>query len=262
MDKKFCYRKLPVIDKEVFRLGLAGNFGIDGPDIQKALTEYGMNYIFWTPRMKRATEAVKTALARDREKYVVATGPTTAWWSSNIRRYVEKALTTLQTDYLDVLQMFWVGVTASWSPANLEEMLKLKEEGKVKAIGISIHNRKRAGQLAAESPLDLFMIRYNAAHPGAEEDIFPHLAPGKHIVTAYTATRWRKLLKRPKGWDGDVPTAGDCYRFCLTNPHVDVVLTGPKTMRQLEENLAAVKEGPLDDDRMAWMRKFGKVVHG
>ena len=262
MEKKFCYRKLPVIDKEVFRLGLAGNFGIDGPDVQKALTEYGLNYIFWTPRMKRATEAVKTVLSHDREKYVVATGPTTAWWSSNIRRYVEKSLSILQTDYLDVLQIFWVGVLASWTPANLEEMLKLKEEGKVKAIGISIHNRKRAGQLAAESPLDLFMIRYNAAHPGAEEDIFPHLSPQKHTVTAYTATRWRKLLKRPKGWDGEVPTAGDCYRFCLTDPHVDVVLTGPKTMSQLEENLAAVKEGPLNEDRMAWMRKFGKVVHG
>lgn len=262
MNKKFCYRKLPVIDKEVFRLGLAGNFGIDGPDVHKALTEYGMNYIFWTPRMKRATEAVKTVLAQDREKYVVATGPTTAWWSSNLRRYVEKALSILQTDYLDVLQMFWVGVTSSWTPANLEEMLKLKKEGKVKSIGISIHNRKRAGQLAAESPLDLFMIRYNAAHPGAEEDIFPHLSPQKHTVTAYTATRWRKLLKRPKGWDGDVPTAGDCYRFCLSDPHVDVVLTGPKTMPQLEENLAAVKEGPLDENQMAWMRKFGKVVHG
>lgn len=39
------------------------------------------------------------------------------------------------------------------------------------------------------------MIRYNAAHPGAEREIFPHL--------------------------------GDCYRFCLSSPYVDVVLTGP-----------------------------------
>lgn len=251
-----------MIGKEVFRLGLACNYGIDEPGIRKALTEYNMNYIFWTPRMKRATEAIKTVLAQDREKYVVATGPTTAWWSSNLRRYVEKALITLQTDYLDVLQMFWIGVTSAWKPSNVEEMLKLKEEGKVKAIGISIHNRKRAGQLAADSPLDLLMIRYNAAHTGAEEDIFPHLVPGRRSIVAYTATRWGKLLKRPKDWDGEVPTAGHCYRFCLTDPHVDVVLTGPKTIKQLEDNLEAIKRGPLNEDEMTWMRQFGKIVHG
>lgn len=262
MENNFQYSKLPVIGKEVFRLGLACNYGIDDSGIRKALTEYNMNYIFWTPRMKRATETIKTVLAQDREKYVIATGPTTAWWSSNLRRYVEKALITLQTDYLDVLQMFWVGVTSAWKASNVEEMLKLKEEGKVKAIGISIHNRKRAGELAVDSPLDLFMIRYNAAHTGAEKDIFPHLTPGKQTIVAYTATRWGKLLKRPKGYEGEVPTAGHCYRFSLSDPHVNVVLTGPGNIKQLEDNLEAIKKGPLNEDEMTWMRQFGKIVHG
>jgi hypothetical protein len=106
------------------------------------------------------------------------------------------------------------------------------------------------------------MIRYNAAHPGAEVDIFPKLPEGRHTVVAYTATCWRRLLKRPKGWQGDVPTAGDCYRFCLSSPHVDVVLTGPKTVAQLRDNLAALEQGPLDADEMAWMRELGAVVHG
>ena len=38
------------------------------------------------------------------------------------------------------------------------------------------------------------MIRYNAAHPGAEQDVFPHLAARQPAVVAYTATSWRKLL--------------------------------------------------------------------
>ena len=212
--------------------------------------------------MKGATEVVKSVLAQDREKYVLATGPTTAWWSSHLRNFVEKTLVTLQTDYLDILQMFWVGVTSTWKPSNVEEMLKLKEEGKVKALGISIHNRKRAGQLAEDSPLDMFMIRYNAAHTGAEEDIFPHLTPGKQAIVAYTATRWGKLLKRPKGYEGEVPTAGHCYRFSLSNPHVNAVLTGPRNVKQLEENLEEMKKGPLNEDEMTWMRQFGKIVHG
>jgi predicted aldo/keto reductase-like oxidoreductase len=33
-------------------------------------------------------------------------------------------------------------------------------------------------------------------------------------------------------------TASDYYRFCLSNSHVDLVLTGPKNRRQLKENLS------------------------
>ncbi|HEY0094936.1 MAG TPA: hypothetical protein VGB96_11445, partial [Archangium sp.] len=120
----------------------------------------------------------------------------------------------------------------------------------------------RAGKLAEDSPLDALMIRYNAAHPGAERDIFPHLDKRKPALVAYTATDWRRLLKRPRGWEGRVPTAGDCYRFCLSNPHVDVVLTGPASLAQLEENLAALERGPLSSEELEWMRRFGQAVHG
>ena len=132
----------------------------------------------------------------------------------------------------------------------------------VRAIGASMHDRKRAGRLAADSPLDMLMIRYNAAHPGAEQDIFPYLAKQRPAIVAYTATGWGGLLKRPKGWDGPVMTAVDCYRFCLSNPHVDLVLTGPKNGQQLKENLDDLKgKGPLSEVEMHRIKEFGQVVH-
>jgi predicted aldo/keto reductase-like oxidoreductase len=57
-------------------------------------------------------------------------------------------------------------------------------------------------------------------------------------------------------------TAGDCYRFCLSNEAVDVTLTGPASQAQLDENLAAIAKGPLTNEEDAWMREFGKAVHG
>ncbi|HSL17222.1 MAG TPA: hypothetical protein VLB51_04885 [Methylomirabilota bacterium] len=54
----------------------------------------------------------------------------------------------------------------------------------------------------------------------------------------------------------------DCYRFCLSSPHVDVVLTGPATLGQLRDNLAALERGPLDTDEMAWIRDFGPRAEG
>jgi predicted aldo/keto reductase-like oxidoreductase len=58
-----------------------------------------------------------------------------------------------------------------------------------------------------------------------------------------------------------VPSAGDCYRFVLSNPHVHVVLTAPKNERELKENLEAVRKGPLDENEMDFMRRFGNAVH-
>lgn len=259
----FLYTDIPVVNKKAFRLGLAPNYGINSDtNAMRDALEDRINYLFWTPRMKNTVPLIKEVIKKDRDRYILATGPTTGWWSSNIRKFTEKTLKLLDTDYLDILQIHWMGVTSAWNEGIEEEMLKLREEGKARAIGISIHNRERAGHLAQTSELDSFMIRYNAAHPGAENDIFPHIKKNRHNVTAYTATRWRKLLKRPKGWEGKVPTAGDCYRFCLSNDSVNVVLTGPKNREQFEENIKAIEQGPLSEEEMKWMREFGAVVHG
>lgn len=259
---EFLSRDLRAVGKRVHRLGIASNYGIDGDGFAKAL-DHGINYVFWTSmRSGSVTPVLKQRLARDRASMVVATGPTLGWFAGSYRRGVESALKDLGTDYLDVFQMNWLGVTSAYTDAVLDELRALKASGKIRSIGVSIHDRPRAGKLAEDSPIDLFMIRYNAAHPGAEREIFPHLAKRQPSVVAYTATAWRKLLKRPSGWTGEVATAGDCYRFCLSSDHVDVVLSGPANTQQLDENLAAVAKGPLSADEMTWMRDLGKAAHG
>lgn len=261
MNDDFLYRDVPAFGRRVFRLGLATNYGIDGEDLEWAL-EQGVNYIFWTPNARRVTNSLKAALKRDRESLVLACGPTIGYFGSTIRRGCERLLKKLGTEYLDIFQLFWLGRTSAWTPSTIDALVSLRESGKVRAIGVSIHDRKRAGKLAEDSPLDMLMIRYNAAHPGAEQDIFPYIAKRQPAIVAYTATRWGGLLRRPKGWNGPVMTAGDCYRFCLSNPHVDLVLTGPKNREQLQDNLHQLRQkGPLPEEEIRWIRDFGQVVH-
>ncbi len=258
----FLRKYVPALGRDVTRLGLATNYGLDEAGFRTAI-DRGVNYFFWTAmRSSAATIVMKEAFRKDREKLVIATGPTVGWFAGSVRRALESSLRKLGTDYIDVFQLFWLGVGSAFRDPVVEELVKLRDEGKVRAIGVSIHDRVRAGRLAEESPLDLLMIRYNAAHPGAERDIFPHLARRKPAVVAYTATSWRKLLKRPSGWDGPLATPGDCYRFCLTSPHVDVVLTGPKNEKELVENLEALDKGALNSDEENQLRAFGKAVHG
>jgi aryl-alcohol dehydrogenase-like predicted oxidoreductase len=212
--------------------------------------------------MKGLTRALVDALRRDRERYVVAAGPLLGFTRGALRSAVEARLRALETEYLDVFQLYWLSKMSALTGAVQEELLRLKEEGKVRAIGASTHDRPRAGRLAEDSILDLLMIRYNAAHTGAEQDVFPRLARRRPAIVAYTATSHRKLLRAPRGWSGKVMTAGDCYRWCLSSPHVDVVLCGPRSGSEWRDDLAAVERGPLAGDELAWMRELGRAVHG
>jgi aryl-alcohol dehydrogenase-like predicted oxidoreductase len=185
------------------------------------------------------------------------------WWYPNLRRSLEKRLRQLRTDYLDCF--FFLGVMGKEKFLDdvLEELQRFREEGKVLATGVSIHARKLAGSLVAGGAIQALMLRYNAAHRGAEQDIFPHLAAHNPAVISYTATRWTYLLRRPRGWpkDGRIPTPALCYRFVLSNPNVHVCLTAPRSARELDENLAALRDGPLSETDLQFMRDFGDAVH-
>jgi aryl-alcohol dehydrogenase-like predicted oxidoreductase len=193
------------------------------------------------------------------------------FFGRQVRRSVESALHKLGTDYLDVFKLGWLGRTSIYSKGIIDTLLKLKQEGKILAIGTSIHDRERAGRLVLDSEIDLFMIRYNAKHPGAEQDIFPHLSKRNPAVVSYTALAWGQLIRPLKGivmppWPGGEsfnrpPLSPElCYRFVLTNPNVHVVLTGPQNREQLIRNLAAMKQGPLKPDELNWIRQYGKLI--
>ena len=265
----FSHTILPVVGKTVFRMGVAGSYGIDSTDIRWA-AEHGANYWVWGRGFGKVTKGIREVIGQDRAKHVVGM---LGWgfFGWQVRRSVENALRTLGTDYLDVFKLGWLGRTSIYSRGIVDTLLKLKHEGKILAIGTSIHDRQRAARLVLDSKIDLFMVRYNAKHPGAEQDIFPHLSKRNPAVVAYTALAWGQLIRPINGIVMPQPPGGGsfyglpltpelCYRFVLTNPNVHVVLTGPNNRRQLSQNIEAIKHGPLEPDEMNWVRQYGQLV--
>ncbi len=267
--QNFSTTHLPIVNKQVFRMGIAGNYGLSSADIEWA-AEQGANYWVWGRSYSKTTDGIKRIIQADREKHIIAL---LGWgyFGLQIRASVENNLRKLKTDYLDVFKLGWLGRTSLYNASTIKELVQLKKEGKIKAIGTSIHNRKRAGKLAQDSEIDLFMIRYNAKHTGAEEDIFPYLKKRNPALISYTALAWKQLIRPLQGisiekWPGTsttpVPplTPELCYRFVLTNLDVHVVLTGPQNREQLQNNFNALKQGPLNADEMDWIRAYGRIV--
>jgi aryl-alcohol dehydrogenase-like predicted oxidoreductase len=242
-------------------IGLGSSFGISARDVERAF-DRGINYMYWgSMRRPGFGKGMRNIARRDRDNLVTVV-QTYSRAKLAIRPSVELALRVLGIEYTDILLLGW------WNdmPPDriLDGALALVEEGKARHIMISCHNRPSFEKYIADPIFGAIMVRYNAAHTGAEREVFPfidaHDAPPG--VCAYTATRWGALLDPRLIPDGEpVPRASDCYRFSLSNPHVDMCLSGPRGSEQLDEAMAALDRGPLDEDEMAWMRRVGEAVH-
>ena len=256
-------RKLGSTGLEVSRLGLAAGYKVPKLAVERAFHEFGINYFHWDvrkPGMERALGHLART-ERDRIAIGIQTYDHTGYfleWS------VERALRRLPTNHVDLLVLGWFNRMPG--KRVLAEAQRLKRKGVVRFLAMSGHNRSFHGKLAADpcSPIDVHQVRYNAAHRGAEEDIFPHLRgarpPG---ILTYTATRWGKLLQEKRMPRGERPmTAAECYRFVLTDPHVDVCLMGPRNEREMLEGVAALEQGPLSEQELERVRRIGDHVHG
>jgi aryl-alcohol dehydrogenase-like predicted oxidoreductase len=185
------------------------------------------------------------------------------WTHQNLRRALERRLRQVRTEYIDIFYFFGVTRRKYFTARVREELQAVRESGLVRAVGISTHDRGFAAELLREGTLDAAMIHYNAAERGAEQDVFARLPESNPAVVAFTATRWGSLLRPPGGYpkDARVPTAGMCYRFVLANPAVHVCMMAPSNLRQFETNLAEIRGGPLAEEDMRFMRRFGDAVH-
>ena len=262
-SSNFTHTTLGKTGLKVNRIGLSASYRPGKKTIYKAVDE-GLNYFFCFGIDTHMLSAMRDVLKRDREKYVIASGGgNLIYTSQNLKKCLEKRLKQLRTDYLDIF--LYLGVTSEkYFPEKVrDELYALKEDGRVKYVGFSTHDRKLAGRMADEGALDVMMVRYNAAHRGAESEIFPYVEKHNTGVISFTATRWRYLLRRPKGWpkDGGIPTAGQCYRFVLSNPHVDVCMMAPTNEKQFISNLKEISQGPLSQEEMEFMQKFGDAVY-
>jgi aryl-alcohol dehydrogenase-like predicted oxidoreductase len=252
------WQKRTLAGLDVSALGIGSSYGLSGADVERAF-ERGINFFFWGSR-RRADfgEGVRRLARTQRDRMVIAVQSYTriGWlmpWSVN------RALRALGTDHIDVLGLAW------WNAPPPRRILdaarRLRDQGKVRRIMISCHHRPAFESIVDDATYDAIMVRYNAAHPGAEKDVFPHFARRRPGVLAFTATRWGTLLDPRLTPPGErTPSATDCYRFALSSPDVDACLTGPRDGRELDDALLAIDKGPMNEDALAWMRRVGVAV--
>jgi len=245
---------------KVGRIGISAAYGTPADAIEEAF-ERGANYFYWGAlRRGMMAEGIRRLVRKNREKMAVVVQ--NYWpWAMLIPKSLQRALKELKTDYADIL----LCSTLKRKPnqRSIDTALKLKEKGLIRYLGLACHHRPLFAKVEKEEIFDVFHVRYNAVHRGAEKDVFPLLpkndGPG---IVIFTATRQTTLLRRsyvPK--NERTPKAVDCYRFVLSHPSVHVCITGAQNLEQTREALKALELGPMSEKELAWMQRVGDHIY-
>ena len=252
----------------VCRFGLAtrGNTHLDPTDVHRAV-DAGVNYLNWCAHPDGMSRAIAELSSRQREQVVVAM-QFFARSADDAGRELEAALRTLGTDYVDVITFYYVEHEAEWNQiagpgGALEGLQPFCEQGTVRRIGMTTHQRPLAAQVARSGRLDLLMLRYNAAHRGAETEVFPTTRELGMPVVAFTGLRWGALLEPTPNDPPEFrpPPAREWYRFVLAQPAVAVALMAPNGADELNANLAILNDWhPPSPEQMNAMRAHGDRV--
>lgn len=140
--------------------------------------------------------------------------------------------------------------------------------GGTRALGASFHDRLAAADALSHDLVDVGFCRYNAAHRGAEREIFPKLDGKGRRSRLYGFTSTRGFLGKRRldelGLDAEKwrPTITDHYRFALAPRAVDGLLCALRTPRQVQELADALARGPLSRDEIEYIRDLADIDAG
>jgi aryl-alcohol dehydrogenase-like predicted oxidoreductase len=251
----------------VGRMGIASSYGAPAEALEEAF-ERGCNYFVWGSFIKGRKSTMRQAIINiarkgQRDKLVLALH-SYSHSAGLMEHFCKAAIKSVGLEHVDVLLL---GYYSRRPPERiLERAQEMQRKGLIRSIGLTGHNRKVFPVLAREvKPIEVFHVRYNAAHRGAETEVFPQICqePERPGLVSFTATRWGRLLNPRKMPPGEPPpSAPDCYRFVLSHPGVDVCMVGARTREQLREDLQVLDQGPLDEQQLARMRRIGDHVYG
>jgi aryl-alcohol dehydrogenase-like predicted oxidoreductase len=261
------YRGLTTLDgAPASCLGLAAGPKQDPRCVRRAFAGRINYFFFYGPGHTSYIKQLALLVSRKREQIIVATGSGSRRLTG-LRTARRKLAAHLGIGLIDVFFIEYVHPGDNpdlmfGKNGVLDELAQWKDSGLIRFVGATAHDRSLARRLAADPRVDVLMHRFNMAHRKAAQEVFPAAAKARTPIVAFTATRWGTLLEAHVNWSGPPPTAPDCYRYCLAQPSVHVVLTAPRSLAELEQNLDVLELPRMNKRKQDHWERFGELVHG
>ncbi|MBV7509664.1 aldo/keto reductase [Bacillus sp. sid0103] len=190
-----------------------------------------------------------------------------------LKQSVEESLKRLQTDYID---LFYIHFPDQDTPKDeaVGALKQLKDEGKIRAIGVSNFSIEQLKEANKDGYVDVFQGEYNLLSRGAEKELFPYVAehtisfiPYFPLASGLLTGKYNKntdlsekMRKRPQFREGvyeenlekiekvrkiagekGTEVAHVVLAWYLTREGIDVIIPGAKRAEQVLQNLKTLE---------------------
>ncbi|GIX00197.1 MAG: putative oxidoreductase YqkF [Pirellulaceae bacterium] len=249
--------------------------------VLNAVLDAGINFLDTAPDYGIAEERIGRYLSHRRHEFLLATkcGCTPVqhedhleirhqWTPAVIRANVEESLRRLRTDVIDLLQFHGGRWEDHQHSGALDAALRLREEGKIRHLGISTSLPEVEEHLSADVwetvqlPYSALQQEHDSVMRAASDSRLgvivrggvAHGGPDAEIQREALNRLWERMgldeLRPP-----DHTRAQFLLRFTLSHPACDTTIVGTCNLEHLQENIQAAARGPLSDELVAEIRR-------
>ena len=271
------YRTLPHGGEKISILGL-GTSSIQEAsekEIEETIAlavEEGINYFDMASAEAKPFPAYGRALAnvRDQVYFQIHFGAdyasgTYGWTTSpeKIRRSIDWQLKALQTDYIDFGFLHCIDETSDLKQVEksgvIDTILRLKEEGAVRHVGLSTHTPKIAQQVLDMGILDMMMFSVNPAYDyqkgtygigsiDGRMELYRRCEREGVGISVMKAFGGGQLLDGRTSPFGKALTEYQCIQYALDKPGVLTVLPGIRGKKDLKRILGFCQASQEEKD--------------
>ncbi|MGN4423288.1 aldo/keto reductase [Bacillus cereus group sp. MYBK30-1] len=209
---------------------------------------------------------------------------------SYLRNAVENSLRRLQTEYIDLYYLHFTNSETSYIDS-IGELIRLKEEGKIRSIGISNVNVEQLKEANQYGDIDVVQSPYNMLDRTAEEELLPYcieagisfipygplafgILGGKYTedfkvnekdwrngVNLFEENTYKKNFKRVEKLKGlakenNIAVSHLALAWLLNKPGIDAVIPGGKRAEQIRESVKTVDVSLNEKD----MKKIESIL--
>lgn len=177
--------------------------------IHQAL-DLGVNWIDTAPvyGFSHSEEVVGKAIKGKRHEVILSTKCGLQWYDTkgsehfsrdghtvykdlspkSIRRDLEYSLKRLNTDYIDVYYTHWQSTPPSFTPIEdtMNELVKMKKEGKIRAIGASNVSLENLKEYTTYGQLDVIQEKYSMLDRRIETELLPFCEANTITLQTYS----------------------------------------------------------------------------
>lgn len=132
-------------------------------------------------------EVLGNAISSIREKVIISSKcSATGLTSKNAKKSVEQSLLRLKTDYIDIFFVHWPNPDIPVEEP-IEQLMKLKEEGKIKSIGVSNFTLGHLKRAVKAGLIDVIQPCYNLYWRHIEKDLMPYCIENGIGIVSYSS---------------------------------------------------------------------------